>query len=86
MIYSTIDILTVLLIILAIAALVYFLIILYRANHVFSKWQGVSDTLADATVKLVPAIINATNIAMAIHKVLEIIAEKKKESKESKKK
>lgn len=85
MIYSTIDILTVLLIVLAIAALIYFLIILYRANHVFSKWQNVSNTMADATVKLVPAVVNATNIAVAIHKVLEIIAEKKAEKKSEKK-
>ena len=66
-------------------ALVYFIVLLHRANRVVGQLDNLSSTLKEFVREIVPAIINMGTVVAAVQSVLRQLVDHK-DSKPDKKK
>lgn len=70
-----------LLIIISICAMTMFTVALFRINKILGYFQNVAEEFSSSLTKVIPAVINAVNVAEGIKRVLEIIAQSRKTKK-----
>lgn len=70
---STINFLSILVLLLFVVALVFFIVLLYRANRILSRFEHLNETIRDFVAGIVPAIVNVGTIASAIEGILRAL-------------
>lgn len=62
-------------------ALVYFIILLHRANRVVSRLDNLTGTFGGFVKEIVPAIVNVGTVVTAVQSILRTLVETKDEKK-----
>ncbi|MCR4278010.1 MAG: hypothetical protein NUV80_04180 [Candidatus Berkelbacteria bacterium] len=62
-------------------ALVYFIVVLHRANKVVSRLDNLTGTFGGFVKEIVPAIVNMGTVVTAVQSILRTLVETKDEKK-----
>ncbi|MDO8650527.1 MAG: hypothetical protein Q7K33_04460 [Candidatus Berkelbacteria bacterium] len=65
-------------------ALVYFIVVLHRANRVVTRLDNLTGTFGGFVKEIVPAIVNMGTVVTAVQSILRTLVETKDEKKKKK--